>query len=234
MLPTGPCSRRSGPAGAEHREKGPAATNLDNVQSNAAGHWDAAYAQGDATRSWYQEQADVSVDLIRSAAPPPDASIVDVGGGASTLVDGLVSAGYLDLTVTDISAAGLAIAQQRLGLDAREIEWSVDDVRDWEPVRQYDVWHDRAVLHFMVADEDRLAYRRTLRAATQPGSTVIIGVFGPEGPDQCSGLPVLRYDVEQLAAFLGPEFHVADSFVREHSTPSGANQQFLWASAIRL
>lgn len=203
------------------------------MHSDAAGHWDAAYAQGDSTRSWYQEQATVSLGLIRSVVPPPDASIVDVGGGASTLVDGLLAAGFRDLTVTDVSATGLAIARQRIGPRGGVVHWSVDDVREWRPDRPYDVWHDRAVLHFMVADEDRLAYRRTLLAATHPGSVVIIGVFGPEGPTQCSGLPVLRYDVDQLAALLGSDFTVTDWFVREHTTPSGGNQQFLWATGAR-
>lgn len=202
---------------------------------DTAGHWDTAYAQGDKTRSWYQDQAVRSLELIENGTPDRSSPVVDVGGGASTLVDGLLGAGYRDVTVTDISAAGLAIARQRLSAvqESRSVAWLVQDLRSWSPERQYAVWHDRAVLHFMTTAADRAAYRRCLLAGTGMGSLVVIAAFGPEGPQQCSGLPVVRYDAARLAELLGPEFQVESAELKDHRTPAGGTQSFLWATARR-
>lgn len=195
-------------------------------------HWDAAYDEGDVTRSWYQAEAAQSLSLILRAHSLP-VSVVDVGGGASTLVDGLLAAGWSDVTVTDISPVGLATAQNRLGPAAEDVTWIPSDVRTWPPPRTWEVWHDRAVLHFMTSPDDLAAYRRALLAGTTAGSLVIVGCFGPDGPTMCSGLPVHRYDRESLAAFLGEEFVIEDSETVDHVTPHGATQQFLWLVARR-
>lgn len=197
-------------------------------------HWDAAYQNGDTSRSWYQSHADVSLALIREAAPDPEAAIVDVGGGASTLVDGLLAEGYRDLTVLDISRVGLDLAAARLGPGpASDVTWVLADLLTWHPERTYDLWHDRAVLHFMTADSDLDEYRQCVMAATAPGATVVVGVFGPDGPESCSGLPVRRFDPATMAGWLGPDFLVERSVLQDHRTPTGGGQQFLWTVARR-
>lgn len=206
----------------------------DGVTSDPIAHWDAAYAQGDTTRSWYQGEAATSAALLSAAGVTPEAAVIDVGGGASTLVDGLLTAGFTALTVLDISPLSLDLAQQRLGpARAGQVTWVVADILAWTPDRTYDVWHDRAVLHFMTTEHDRVRYRRALVAATAPGSVAIFGVFGPQGPEACSGLATRRYDADDIADFLGSDFHVEATELHTHHTPAGADQQFLWARAVR-
>lgn len=195
-------------------------------------HWEKAYAAGDQGKSWYQDQADASLDLIGTASPA--GSVIDVGGGASTLVDGLLAAGFTDLTVLDIADAGMAIARRRLGERAAAVQWVQADLLDWRPERAYDLWHDRAVLHFLVADADRGRYREQLLAATAVGSRAVIGCFGPVGPESCSGLPVRRADAADLMAVLGERFAERRAFTAEHLTPSGGIQQFQWLLAERI
>lgn len=196
-------------------------------------HWNATYASGDESKSWFQSHADVSERLIRSVSTDKS-SVIDVGGGASTLVDDLLGAKYTELTVLDVSSQGMSIAQNRLGDQSRHVNWIVADISRWRPAKQYDAWHDRAVLHFMVNPQSRADYLRALRAATGPGSHAIIGVFGPEGPENCSGLPVERYDEDRLRALLTPWFVVEKSELHEHTTPSGGRQQFVWVVARRI
>lgn len=196
-------------------------------------HWDSAYSPGDTTKSWYQSHAKVSCDLIQRNSSPAD-SIIDVGGGASTLVDDLLNAGYADLTVLDTSRVGLDIAKQRLGRQGADVDWLVADLREWQPQRTFDVWHDRAVLHFFTTTDDRERYVSALVAATHPGSLVVIGVFGPDGPNQCSGLEVSNFAADDVADLLGARFQILSSQVHDHSTPSGTSQQFLWVTAQRL
>ncbi len=203
-----------------------------NDRAGDSGRWDAAYGSGDRDRSWYQSHADVSMGLIRSAGTSSDA-VIDVGGGASTLVDDLIAADYDDISVLDISVEGLDIARRRLGAAAAPVRWIAEDLTTWQPHREFDIWHDRAVLHFLVEPEQLAAYQRALFGATKPGSRVIIGVFGPSGPNQCSGLKVRRYDPLAIEALLGSSFTIEQSFVRDHHTPSAANQQFLWTAATR-
>ncbi len=195
-------------------------------------HWDAAYASGAADVSWYQPHADISKRLIERDGSV-DNSVIDVGGGASSLVDDLLAAGYSDITVLDISAPSLAIAEARLGADADVVTWIAADLMTWQPARTFSIWHDRAVLHFLTDPEQQILYRESLMAATAPGSVAVIGVFGPGGPTSCSGLAVRRYDPEGIARLLGSAFAVASCELLEHRTPGGSAQQFLWTRAVR-
>ena len=197
-------------------------------------HWDAAYAQGDTGRGWYQPEARISMRLLREQGVTPDASIVDIGGGASVLVDDLLEAGFHDVTVLDHSTTGLDIARQRLGARAAEVTWVCGDLLAWEPDRSYDVWHDRAVLHFLLTPEEQQSYADVLRSATHAGSLVIIGVFSHSGPPMCSGLPVHRYDEDELEWLLGPTFATEAGLLDEHMKPDGTTQDYIWWAARRL
>jgi trans-aconitate methyltransferase len=193
-------------------------------------HWDAAYAEKGADGvSWFAPNATRVLDLLDRLAVPASASVLDAGGGASPLVDGLLTRGHRDITVLDVSAAGLALARQRLGERATEVDWVVADLRTWHPARTFGIWHDRAVLHFMVTTEDRGAYVEALRAGTAPGSLVVLATFAPDGPDQCSGLPVTRYDAAGLAALLGPEYAPVENGREQHVTPWNTTQAFTCA-----
>lgn len=190
-------------------------------------HWEAVYGSRAAEEtSWYQRRPDISLDMIRDACPDRDAGLIDVGGGASTLVDHLLSDGYSDLTVLDLSAAALAQAQTRLGEAARRVAWLEADVTRFEPPRRWALWHDRAAFHFLVDRADRQAYLQRLGAALTPGGQVIIATFAPDGPPRCSGLEVVRYDAETLAAELGPPYSLLESRWETHRTPQGREQRF--------
>lgn len=196
-------------------------------------HWDAAYATGDITRSWYQREPTASLRMLEAAGITTAASVIDVGGGASGLGGALLRLGYADLTVLDIAAAGMAVAQQRLGVDASRISWLTRDLRCWTPERRYDVWHDRALLHFFTTADEQADYVRALDEATHPGSTAVIATFAPDGPDQCSGLPVIQRDARGIAALLGPKWQVVTEEREEHRTPGGGVQPFTWAALRR-
>ena len=196
-------------------------------------HWDEAYAAGDTTRGWYQPRASMSVRLTQELGVPQGAAIVDVGAGASVFVDDLTALGFTNITCVDHSPVGLAIARERLGAAANGVTWVEADLLDWEPPRAYDVWHDRAVLHFLLDDADVARYRTALLAGTHPGSLVILGVFGPQGPQMCAGLPVRRYDEGAVEALLGPEFEHLTSEIADHIRPDGDTQQYLWTTARR-
>lgn len=196
-------------------------------------HWDAAYAAGDTTRGWYQSQATMSLRLIEATGLPRSASIVDVGSGASVLVDDLLDAGYADITCVDHSPIGLQVARDRLGARASSVDWVVADLLTWQPPRAYDIWHDRAVLHFLLDDTDVAAYRRALLSGTRSGSWLVLGVFGPEGPQMCAGLPVRRYDDAHVDALLGSDFTRTERIVVDHVRPDGDTQQYLWTLARR-
>lgn len=202
--------------------------------THVAEHWNAAYDQGDTTRGWYQPQAAMSMDLVTQCEVPPDAAICDVGSGASVFLDDLLAAGYTDVTAVDLSTVGLALSKQRLGERSARIDWITADVRDWRPARPYRVWHDRAVLHFLRDDADRLRYRDTMLAATEAGSWAILGVFGPSGPDMCAGLDVRRSSPAELAEFLGPEFQIAEVREQRHVRPDGDTQDYIWVRAERI
>lgn len=200
--------------------------------SELAGLWDAAYARrGAAGVSWYQAVPAVSLELVAALAVPPTAAVVDVGGGASALARELAARGYADVSVVDLSGAALAAARRDAG-DA-PIAWIEADVLAWRPERRFDLWHDRAVFHFLVEPDDRARYRATLEAAVAAHGAVVIGTFAADGPPHCSGLPVARYAPDELAAELGPAFAPLASRREEHATPGGAVQPFTWLVARR-
>ncbi|ARO24461.1 class I SAM-dependent methyltransferase [Rhizobium sp. S9] len=192
-------------------------------------HWDEVYRTKAADCvSWYQPTPEPSLRALDELQLPVKASLIDVGGGASSLVDRLVERGWSDLTVLDIAASGLGVAKARLRDEAIKVVWVVADVTEWRPDRQYDVWHDRAVFHFLTEAEQRLAYHQALEAGTVPGSAVIIATFAPDGPERCSGLPVRRYDAAALAAEFSPAFILERDWREEHATPGGGRQSFQW------
>ena len=190
-------------------------------------HWEAVYEQkGEAEVSWFQESPELSLELIAQYAPAPDAAIIDVGGGASRLVDELVKRGYGDVTILDLSQAALQAAQARLGGKARGVEWIVADATDWRPRRTYDLWHDRAAFHFLTNPEDRTGYIQRLTAALKPGGHAIIATFALDGPERCSGLPIVRYDAAALSGELGDGFTLMETRAHAHATPWGSVQRF--------
>jgi hypothetical protein len=193
-------------------------------------HWDDVYDGKPATAvSWYQPHSALSLKLIEAASPGHASSVIDVGGGASTLVDDLLVKGYADLTVLDVAEAALATSKARLANKAGEVSWIVADVTTWKPSRSYAVWHDRAVFHFLTEPAPQDAYIVALKAATNHGATVIFATFALDGPAQCSGLPVQRYSAETLARRIGPPFMLTAQADGSHKTPSGTEQRFSYA-----
>jgi len=193
-------------------------------------HWEQVYtAKPSNSVSWFQVHADLSLRLIHNTGLGKDAAIIDVGGGASTLVDDLVSDGYADLTVLDLSSTAIALAMQRLGKNADAIHWMEGDITRAEfPVHRFDIWHDRAVFHFLTEPDDRHAYVERVMKAVRPGGHVIVATFGEDGPEQCSGLPVMRYNPEALHDEFGDSFLLVEHEKEAHHTPSGAIQQFVY------
>lgn len=197
-------------------------------------YWNRAYEkQDDAALSWYQAEPQPSLDLIAGHGPGREASILDIGGGASRLTDALLDAGYRDLSVLDISDAALAVTRRRLGDRAGRVAFIAVDITSWTPPRRWDVWHDRAVLHFLTSEAEQAAYRRALLTATAAGSIAVLGAFAPDGPERCSGLPVKRWSAGALARFLAPEFRLLDRRRHLHQTPRGAAQSFEFAVLVR-
>ena len=192
-------------------------------------HWEAVYRTRQADEvSWYQPYPEPSLAALDRLDLPQDASLIDVGGGTSNLVDVLLQRGWSDLAVLDISRTALEIAKGRLGELAASVEWLVADVTTWKPTRTYDVWHDRAVFHFLTREGMRMAYRRTLEAAVAQSGHVIIATFAPDGPERCSGIPVRRYDERSLAKELGPSLRLQHHWREEHHGPAGQRQMFTW------
>jgi SAM-dependent methyltransferase len=193
-------------------------------------HWEQVYTTKTADAvSWYQPHPETSLALIADSQLPHDAPLLDVGGGASTLVDHLLDAGYTDISVLDIAASALSQARARLGADkAQRVHWLVDDVTRFTPSRRYALWHDRAVFHFLTDDALRTAYVAALRRSLAPGGTLIIATFALDGPVRCSGLDVVRYDADGLHACLGDDFERMASGREMHLTPWGAEQAFTY------
>ena len=191
-------------------------------------HWDRLYrVKRAADLSWYESDPQRSVQSVRETGVPADAPILDVGGGASLLVDDLLVLGYTDVTVLDLAPAALAQSRDRLGPAAESVTWIAGDVTAFRPTRRYAVWHDRALLHFLLDVPQREQYVAVLRSALAPRGHVILAAFGPGGPTRCSGLLVQRYSVELLSALFGPGFELRGDALEDHHTPSGATQQFL-------
>lgn len=196
-----------------------------------ANHWDNAYqARGIAAVSWFQNQPVVSLELIDALGILPDAAVIDIGGGTSTLADRLVERGFTDISVLDISPNALETTRQRLGVSA-PVSWLQNDLLSWQPERQFELWHDRAVFHFLVDNDDRDAYLDALKVGVAPGGALIVATFAEEGPEYCSGLPVARYAAEDLASLLGENFEVVETRKEVHTTPAGASQPFTWVAA---
>jgi len=193
-------------------------------------HWETVYRNKAVEEvSWYRPHLEVSLRLIADSAPSASSAIIDVGGGEATLVDDLVAQGYSDVTVLDISPAAIDVAKSRLGMSAAAVHWITGDITtvELEPAR-YDVWHDRAVFHFLTSAGDRAAYVRQIARSVRLGGHVIVATFGPDGPDKCSGLDVVRYDAEHLHGEFGPKFRLLDSVTELHETPWGTPQQFMY------
>lgn len=193
-------------------------------------HWEKIYQTKSTMQvSWFQERPVLSLQYIQRTGVEKTAQIIDVGGGASTLVDHLLDDGFQHVTVLDISIAALRVAQQRLGNRSSLVNWLEADITQVElPVSQYDVWHDRAVFHFLTNPEDRQKYVEVVRKSVRPGGHVIVATFAADGPLQCSGLDVARYDSEALHDEFGRGFDLLDSTSEEHHTPFGTDQKFIY------
>ncbi|OFW15739.1 MAG: methyltransferase [Acidobacteria bacterium RIFCSPLOWO2_12_FULL_67_14] len=193
-------------------------------------HWETVYrTKRPHEVSWFQREARMSLELIRRIAPEPASAIVDVGGGASTLVDGLLAAGYRRITVLDLSAAALTEARRRLGSASAEVNWVEADILAADlPRAAFDVWHDRAVFHFLTTAGDRARYVAQARLAVKPGGYVLVATFADDGPTRCSGLPVTRYTPVELHGEFGSGFRLVESRREEHVTPAGATQAFVY------
>jgi len=202
---------------------------------NTKSHWESVYgAKAPEAVSWYAAHLRLSLQYVKKAAPAKEAHIIDVGGGESTLVDDLLADGYSNITVLDISTTALEVTRHRLGALSDKVAWLAGDVLDVEfPVAAYDVWHDRAVFHFLTSDAQRRRYVDQVLKALKPGGYAIVGTFGPEGPEQCSGLPVARYEPNALHARFGKPFELVDSSIEVHKTPWGAPQQFVYCFCKR-
>ena len=193
-------------------------------------HWERVYTTKKPTEvSWYRPHLELSLRLIRSANQDCGTKIIDVGGGESTLVDDLLAVGYRDITVLDLSEFALRVAKERLGAAGARVRWLHGDVTRYPLEKQaFDVWHDRAVFHFLTEQADRVAYVRQVERAVKVGGHVIVATFGPRGPLQCSGLDVMRYDADALHGEFGRAFRLVDHVTEEHKTPRGAAQQFVY------
>lgn len=193
-------------------------------------HWEAVYESKDPSQvSWYRPHLEHSLRFIEAAGLDRDAAVIDIGGGASTLVDDLVARGYRNVSVLDVSPKALETAQARLGERAPAVHWVVADITQAElPSRAYDFWHDRAVFHFLRDEDERRRYVSAVRRSVKPGGHILVATFGPEGPTRCSGLDVRRYGPEELHAEFGGGFEKIESLTETHSTPWGAEQQFVY------
>lgn len=200
---------------------------------NRQRHWDDVYAaRAPEAVTWYQENPAASLSLIQGHGAP-DAPLIDIGGGASTLVDHLLAAGFGDVSVLDVSDVAIGRARKRLAAQASSVTWIKADITQWKPSRRYGLWHDRAVFHFLTDGADRKAYIRALDDALAPDGTAIIATFGMDGPEKCSGLPVEHYDQAKLAGELGPIFQVLSQTDETHVTPKGNSQAFSYFVVTR-
>lgn len=199
-------------------------------------HWEQVYSSIPSEKvGWYTPHLQLSLQWIKRCSLPREASIIDVGGGASTLVDDLLEEAYRSITVLDLSGTALALARKRLGEKAESVNWLEGDITDVDlPIAYYDLWHDRAVFHFLTAPEERRRYIRNLVRATKPGSHVVIATFSPEAPPRCSGLPVERYSANDLGGVLGSRFELKQHHREMHVTPGGVEQMYLYCHFVRI
>lgn len=198
-------------------------------------HWETVYStKAPDSVSWFQEHAKTSLNLIESLNLDKSAPIIDVGGGASTLVDDLLVTGYSALTVLDLSGAALEIAKKRISSNSEKVQWQEADVTEVEfSNHQFEVWHDRAVFHFLTKLDEREAYIRNVIHSVRPSGHIIISTFADDGPTQCSGLPVMRYSANALHAEFGENFFLKEHFKEDHSTPFGTTQKFVFCHFVK-
>lgn len=197
-------------------------------------HWERVYGtKSPLAVSWYQDEPRLSWQLIEHTAVETGAAIIDVGGGASVLVDRLVGAGYSQVTVLDISGKALAWARERLGARASAVTWLETDVTRFTPPRQFDLWHDRAVFHFLTEADDRRRYLEALRRGLKPGGHLIMAAFAIGGPVKCSDLDIVQYDADKLSAELGEAFRLVEETGEVHITPAGKEQKFAYFRFVR-
>ena len=190
-------------------------------------HWEGVYTMKRENEvSWFQDNPAPSLELIAAVGATPATAIIDIGGGASRLVDGLLAKGFRALAVLDLSGAALKAAKSRLGAQAEKVNWIVADATLWEPTEVYDIWHDRAAFHFLTEENDRVAYIERMKKALRAGGHAIVATFAPDGPERCSGLCVMRYDAETLGRTLGQEFDLIETRRHSHTTPWGSTQSF--------
>jgi SAM-dependent methyltransferase len=194
-------------------------------------HWSRVYTdKAETAVSWYQVSPAPSLEALRRLGVSPSVSLIDIGGGASNLVDALLEQGWQDVTVLDIAEPALATSKARLGPAADMVQWLVADIANWHPPRRFDVWHDRAVFHFLTAPKDRDAYRHALGEGLAQNGLVIMATFALDGPEMCSGLPVRRYDPVSLSRELGDKLQLIEDWREEHVTPWGSKQSFNWCA----
>jgi len=197
-------------------------------------HWEQVYTQKQPSEvSWFQPRPEYSLRLIAAAGVDKSQPIIDMGGGASRLVDNLLDEGYSDISVLDISAAALQHARVRLGAHAAQVNWIEADATAFEPSRCYALWHDRAVFHFLTEPADRLAYRQRLARGLRSGSHLIIATFALDGPEKCSNLPVQRYSPETLSAELGGDYTLVETLTEGHITPAQKEQRFVYCRFVK-
>jgi ubiquinone/menaquinone biosynthesis C-methylase UbiE len=211
----------------------------DKLEFDSKDHWEHVYSAKKSSQvSWYQKHPRRSLDLIKAASNDLSARIIDVGGGASTLVDCLLNAGYQNLTVLDISQLAIQQAKSRVqhSADRRaaRVAWLVQDINELSPDRSFDIWHDRAVFHFLTDADERSNYVRIMSGVLKPGAQAIIASFNLDGPEKCSGLDVVRYSTETMSAVVGNAFQLLETSIEEHVTPRGSLQNFVYCRFERL
>jgi len=208
---------------------------FDKAAFNRKDHWENIYSDKKAIEvSWYQQCPEKSLALIKSTGVDSLASIVDIGGGASTLIDYLLAAGYKKLSVLDISHAAIAQAKTRLGEQADSVEWLEQDITNFVAKESFDVWHDRAVFHFLTEEDDRASYVKAMANALKPGGHAIVATFDIDGPEKCSGLDIVRYSAEMLSEIFAEHFKLVETQKEEHATPGGASQRFVYCKFVRV
>jgi SAM-dependent methyltransferase len=204
---------------------------IEDASEGRETHWDTAYRdRGVSGVSWFQSEPTLSLDLIERLDIAPEAEVIDIGGGASSLVDRLVERGFTDVSVLDLSEAALNAGRQRVG-GAAGVKWLHEDLLSWHPSRRYGLWHDRAVFHFLTEAADRDRYLGNLRSGLEPGGGLVMATFAEDGPEYCSGLAVARYGAQDLLDLLGEGYYVIEVRREMHSTPGGVTQPFTWLAA---
>jgi SAM-dependent methyltransferase len=203
---------------------------------NRKSHWENVYQTKDVDQvSWYREHLENSIDLILETKVGKEKAIIDIGGGSSTLADDLLKFGFFDITVLDISAKALENSRRRLGKKAESVKWLVADITETQlPQNHFDVWHDRAVFHFLTDAKDRRKYAELVRRSITDGGHIIVASFGLGGPKKCSGLDVVRYSPESLQNEFGEDFELVKTISETHATPSGSTQEFIYCLLRKL